>query len=137
MTTVQVQDVSAAQPEQVWAVLTDVRDWPRWSAFDEARVLSGEGVGQVHELRAGKVTGRERVTALEPPRRMAYELLAGLPLRDYRAEVVLEPTGEGTRIRWRADFRSKVPGTGWLAAKQLTPVLQALTTDLARAAESS
>lgn len=39
---------------------------------------------------------------------------AGLPVRDYRADVDLEPNAEGTRIRWHVSFSPKVPGTGWL-----------------------
>ncbi|MGH3942556.1 MAG: hypothetical protein ACRDTG_28825 [Pseudonocardiaceae bacterium] len=32
----------------------------------------------------------------------------------YRGDVDLEATEGGTRIRWRASFLPKVPGTGWL-----------------------
>ena len=34
----------------------------------------------------------------------------GLPVRDYRADVDLEPNAEGTRIRWHVSFSPKVPG---------------------------
>jgi hypothetical protein len=49
-----------------------------------------------------------------PDRRLGYVLLAGLPLRDYRANVDLTPERGGTAIRWYSDFGAKVPGTGWL-----------------------
>lgn len=32
------------------------------------------------------------------------DLLSGLPVRDYRAEVMLRPAGRGTDIRWRSTF---------------------------------
>jgi hypothetical protein len=51
---------------------------------------------------------------LVPDRRLGYVLLAGLPLRDYRANVDLTPERGGTAIRWYSDFEAKVPGTGWL-----------------------
>jgi len=41
-------------------------------------------------------------------------LVSGLPLRDYRADVVLTPEGTGTRIEWSSSFRPKIPGTGRL-----------------------
>jgi hypothetical protein len=37
----------------------------------------------------------------------------GMPIRDYRADVDLQPSQGGTTIRWRSSFRPKVPGTGW------------------------
>jgi hypothetical protein len=43
-----------------------------------------------------------------------YELLAGLPLRGYRADIDLTPADGGTVIHWRSRFTAKVPGTGWL-----------------------
>ncbi|HEY3690231.1 MAG TPA: SRPBCC family protein [Pseudonocardiaceae bacterium] len=46
--------------------------------------------------------------------RFSYLHLSGLPVRDYRADVDLEPNAEGTRIRWHVSFSPKVPGTGWL-----------------------
>jgi len=55
----------------VWPLLADARTWPRWAPFDEAEVESGEGVGEIRRFRAGRVTTRERVTAIEPPRRYA------------------------------------------------------------------
>jgi hypothetical protein len=40
----------------------------------------------------------------------AYELLSGLPIRDYRAGVTLAPAAEGgTAIRWRSSFRPGFP----------------------------
>jgi len=68
---------SAAPPERVWALLADVSTWSRWAPFDEAEVESGEGVGEIRRFRAGRVTTRERVTELDPPRRYAYEFVSG------------------------------------------------------------
>lgn len=128
---------SAAPPERVWELLVDVERWPAWSVFDEAHVESGSGVGRVQRLRNGRVTGRERVTALEPPRRMTYELLSGLPLKDYVGEVLLTPVGEGTAITWRSTFRGAFPLAGALVARGLQPMLQQHAQALAREAERS
>jgi uncharacterized protein YndB with AHSA1/START domain len=83
MLEIDVEAGSAAPPDRVWPLLADVRTWPRWAPFDEAEVESGEGVGEIRRFRVGRVTTRERVIALEPPRRYAYEFLSGLPIRDY------------------------------------------------------
>ena len=99
MLEIDVEASSSAAPERVWALLADVGSWPTWAPFDDAQVESGQGVGEIRRFRSGRVTSRERVVALEPPRRFAYEFLSGLPIRDYQAEVTLAPTAEaGTAI---------------------------------------
>jgi uncharacterized protein YndB with AHSA1/START domain len=136
MLEVDVEAHSAAPPERVWALLADARSWTRWAGFDEAHVEGGEGVGEVRRYRRGRVTGRDRVTAFEPPRRFAYEFLSGLPVRDYRAEVTLTPASDaGTHIRWRSRFDPKIPGTGWLLRRRLRGFLAELAEGLAREGE--
>jgi len=133
---IDVEASSSAAPERVWALLADVGSWPTWAPFDEAQVESGQGVGEIRRFRSGRVTSRERVVALEPPRRFAYEFLSGLPIRDYQAEVTLAPTAEaGTAIRWRSSFRAKIPGTGWVLRRNLTKFIAKTAEGLAREAE--
>ena len=136
MLEIDVEASSSAAPERVWALLADVGSWPTWAPFDEAQVESGQGVGEIRRFRSGRVTSRERVVALEPPRRFAYEFLSGLPIRDYQAEVTLAPTAEaGTAIRWRSSFRAKIPGTGWVLRRNLTKFIAKTAEGLAREAE--
>jgi len=133
---IDVEASSSAAPERVWALLADVGSWPTWAPFDDAQVESGQGVGEIRRFRSGRVTSRERVVALEPPRRFAYEFLSGLPIRDYQAEVTLAPTAEaGTAIRWRSSFRAKIPGTGWVLRRNLTKFIAKTAEGLAREAE--
>jgi uncharacterized protein YndB with AHSA1/START domain len=127
---------SAVPPERVWALLADARSWPRWSPFDEATVEEGSGSGELRRFRAGRRTTRERVTGFEPPQRFAYELVSGIPIRDYRAEVTLTPDGAGTTIRWHSRFNPKIPGTGRLAQRQLQRFIERTANGLAREAES-
>ena len=128
--------ISAAPPERVWELLADGRTWATWAPFDESTVEEGAGVGELRRYRAGRRTTRERVTALEPPRRLAYELVSGIPIRDYRAEVTLHPVeGGGTEIHWHSTFRAKIPGTGWFAQRRLARFIEQTATGLARAAE--
>lgn len=107
MRAIEVVTESAAPPEQVWALLADVRTWSRWASFDEASVESGSGIGEVRVLRAGRTVLRERVTVLEPPYRFGYEIVSGLPGRGHEAEVLLTTTPSGgTRIEWSASVEA-------------------------------
>ncbi|HEX6167542.1 MAG TPA: SRPBCC family protein [Acidimicrobiales bacterium] len=110
---------SPAPPSAVYGLLVDVATWPGWSGHKTAELVErgegdGDGVGAVRILRRGGVSSREQIVELVPDRRLGYILLAGLPLRDYRANVDLTPERGGTAIRWYSDFGAKVPGTGWL-----------------------
>jgi predicted ester cyclase/uncharacterized protein YndB with AHSA1/START domain len=137
MPEIDVRASTAAPPEQVWALLADVRTWPGWAGFDEAAVETGSGVGEVRRFRLGRRTSRERVTVLEAPHRFAYELLSGLPIRDYRAEVTLEPRrGGGTEIRWRSSFEPQVPGTGGVIRTRLEGFIARAARALATVADA-
>ena len=134
---IDVSTHSKAPPERVWALLADARSWPRWAPFDQAMVEEGDGLGELRKFQAGRRTTRERVTAFEPPRHLGYELVSGIPIRDYHADVTLTPGSEGTEIRWRSQFRAKIPGTGALARRQLERFIEATAKGLAREAEVS
>jgi hypothetical protein len=68
------------------------------------------GVGAVRALHVLGPPVRERVTAFEPPSRMAYAMLSGAPLDDYVGEITLTPTEAGTLITWSIEFRPRFPG---------------------------
>jgi len=102
----------------VWPVLADSESWADWAPFDEITVEEGHEVGEVRRVRSGRITTRERVAEFEPPHRYVYEIVSGLPVRDYVAEVLLSSLGDGTEVRWQARFRARIPGTGW-ALKRL------------------
>jgi hypothetical protein len=108
-----------AEANAVYALLRDGASWPRWTSIESFQLERAgrwepEGVGAIRIFRKGKVTGRDQVAELIPDRRFSYLHLSGLPVRDYRADIDLEPTEEGTRIRWQVSFTPRVPGTGWL-----------------------
>ena len=133
--------VAAAPTDAVWARLADITTWSEWGQWDETtRVRDGEpvpdGEGALREFRRGRKTHVEEVVAFEPPRRLAYEVRSGFPVRDYHAEVTLEPVGGGTRIRWVADFDGTNPATGWVVEQALRRFFPATARALARAAEA-
>ncbi|MGH2969855.1 MAG: SRPBCC family protein, partial [Solirubrobacteraceae bacterium] len=120
MQEIDVHAHSSAAPERLFALLADAASWPEWSPLEELESVEGEGSGQLRRYRTGRVHGVERVTTFEPPERFGYELLEGLPVRDYRAQVTLAaaPAG-GTDVRWRSAFEPKLPGTGWAIRRRL------------------
>jgi hypothetical protein len=116
---IDIQVHTCAKATAVYALLRDGASWPRWGPIDSFQLERAgerepEGVGAIRIFRKGTVTGRDQVAELIPDRRFSYLHLSGLPVRDYRGDVDLEPAGEGTRIRWHVSFTPKVPGTGWL-----------------------
>jgi uncharacterized protein YndB with AHSA1/START domain len=126
---------SAAPAERVFALLAGAGSWTEWASYDEAQVETGSGVSEVRTFRSKDVATRERVIALEPSKRLAYELLAALPVVDYTAEVMLEAAdGRGTDIRWRTSFKPAIPGTGRLVQRRLEHFLAEIAAGLARAA---
>jgi uncharacterized protein YndB with AHSA1/START domain len=137
MQEIDVKAESEAAPERVWALLADARSWPRWAPFDEAMVEEGAGLGELRRFQTGRRTTRERVTGFEPPKRLEYELVSGIPIHDYRAEVTLAPAGDGTAIRWHSHFRAKIPGTGGLARRSLERFIEQTAEGLAREAEKA
>jgi hypothetical protein len=115
---------TSAGAEVVYALLRDGATWPEWSPLgsfklERAAEDEPEGVGAIRVFRTGRVTTREEIVELVPARRFSYRLLSGLAIRDYRADIDLEPTEEGTVIRWHSSFDPKLPGTGWLYRRQL------------------
>ncbi len=140
--TIKVATQSAAAPHAVFALLKDGSTWPQWSSFD-AFELERAGLNEPFGLGAIRVfitrvsRAREEVVALIPDRQLGYILLSGLPFRDYRAEVTLDPLpGGGTRINWHSRFYAKYWGTGWFWRLFMMMVLNDIAKKLAKASET-
>jgi hypothetical protein len=136
---------STAPPSDVWALLLDARSWPLWTPIDaleteQSTSLSADGrdgVGAVRAFRTGKVVSKERITALEPERRFAYEGVENPQLRDYQAAIELaELPGGGTRIRWHGTFSARW-GIRWFMRWYLRRFMGTMATGLAEHAAES
>jgi hypothetical protein len=115
---------SAAGPAAVYELLTNGATWPVWSPIDSFELekegaAQPEGIGAVRVFRRGRTVGRDTIVELVGDRRFGYTHVSKLPIKDYRADVDLEPDGGGTRIRWRASFTPTVPGMGPLLRRAL------------------
>jgi hypothetical protein len=135
---IDVHTQAHASPQQVWTVLADTASWEDWAPFDEVTVEQGYELGEIRRLRSGRITTRERIVGFEPPRRYVYEIVSGLPIRDYLAEVLLSPlAGDGTEVRWQARFEAKIPGTGWILKRLLQGAIRKGADALVRRADGS
>lgn len=140
---IDVRTTTSAEPAAVWALLADSTTWPAWTPIERAEILSpgkADGVGEVRTFKTGRVTVREEIVERTRERRLTYVLLAGLAVREYRAEIDLTPqeAGRGTAIRWHTTFRAKVPGTGWLYRRALERATRTFVDGLAgRAARAA
>ena len=135
-----VEARTTAPAAVVWPLLGEARRWHEWSFLTASgRERDGapdpDGVGAVRRFTSHGIGSREEVVAWDPPHRLGYVVLSGFPVRDYRADVTLEPSGAGTRIEWAGSFDPKVPGTGRVLQAVLVRMMQRFADDLARYAD--
>lgn len=132
---------TTARPEQVWDLLVDAPNWPRWSRIPKASYEregdpAPHGVGAIRNFGTGPMVSREEVVAFEAPHHFAYVLLSGLPIRGYRADVHLVPDGTGTEIEWSGGFdaTSRLQGAFWNAVLR-SVIIRTIARALAKAAD--
>jgi uncharacterized protein YndB with AHSA1/START domain len=133
---IDVRATTAADPDAVWRLLGDSSTWPQWTRIDAyalERPGDGDGLGEIRRFTTGRYRVREEIVEREPRRRLTYTLLSGLPLRDYRAEIDVEPADGGAAIRWHTTFRPKLPGMGWVYRRALEGRTREFVDGLARA----
>jgi hypothetical protein len=139
---IHVEERSAAAPAAVFALLARTEGWPEWSSMSKGELeepapgSEPEGVGALRRFTTGRRVSRERVVVFDPDRQLSYELLSGLPLGGYRADVTLAPTDDGgTLITWHSTFRPARRATGWLYRAALGRFIARTARQLARGAE--
>ncbi len=118
---VEAEQIAAAAADDVWALVSDITTYSRWGPWSEAAYRSpGEtsprGPGAVYWLRSSRRYGLvrpvsvEKILDTEEGRRLAYTVIGGIPVRNYRAEITLTPAASGTHIRWAASFDQTLAG---------------------------
>ena len=127
--------------EVVWDVLTDHAAYRSWTPVPTSRLVTPgssepNGVDAVRFLGVGPLGTKEKVLVSEPPRHLAYTVVSGLPVREYRADARLaEGDGNGTELEYTGSFRPLVPGTGPVLGLLIRTALSALVGSLARESE--
>ena len=107
----------ACPPEQVFDMLADLRNDPKWnSRVSSAELRSPEPIGQGSQFAVvnGGTAYDVTITTYERPSRLVYEA-SGNP--DLTIACTLTPAGEGTELESDFDFRPKE------ALKVLFPLL--------------
>ena len=105
-----------AEPSVVWDVISDHQGMLLWTPFRKAILETygdprPNGVGAIRALYLIGPPTREQIIDFEPPHRLRYRLLSGLPFSDYVGEITMVPEGAGTRLSTDLRFRARVPGT--------------------------
>lgn len=135
-----VEAVTRAPVDVVWPLVGEARHWHLWS-FLTASGLEREGspvpegVGAIRKFTVFGVGSREEVVAWDPPGHLAYRILSGFPVRNYRSDVTLTPDGTGTRIEWAGTYDPKWPGSGGILAAVLGIMMRRFAHDLASYAD--
>jgi len=125
---------SAAPRSEVWRKLADLESWHEWGPWtkttldDDIRTM----VSDRKRLTGRPYVMKERVIALVPEERFEYELISGLPVRNYRATVTLTDAGDGTDIHWSSSFKSPWPGFGWMWRGAMLKVIRDVSERLAQ-----
>jgi uncharacterized protein YndB with AHSA1/START domain len=132
-------DVSAAA---AWRFLVDPEKMNLWSDARITLLAVGDadepgGVGAMRRITI-RALGRESafdevIEVSEPPHRLVYRVVRGLPIRDHRGEITIvdQPSG-GSKLTWTVDADFLVPGLGVGAGMVLRAQLQSSLIGLQR-----
>lgn len=100
-----------AAPDKVYALVAAPRSWQQWSAWnqrDPAMTITysgpDSGPGAAWDWKsATQGNGGMRLTAAEPPQRIAYEIRFEGFDRPSTGELRFKPVGAGTEVTWTMD----------------------------------
>jgi uncharacterized protein YndB with AHSA1/START domain len=130
----------AAPPEIVFDVLTDHRRYAEITPLRKAELeREGEpepnGVGAIRVLTVAGPPMREEVLAYDRPRRFAYKMLSGLPVRDHVGTVELQPSDGGTEVTYAVKTTPTVPLAGPVFLAVLKKAIRDLLGGVAKESE--
>jgi uncharacterized protein YndB with AHSA1/START domain len=127
-------------PEVAFSLATDPAHMNRWSTAKVRSTRLGDGhhpagVGAMREVtlpgRGGRVL-EEVVEASEPPRRFAYRVVRGAPVRSHLGVMTFSPTAAGTRFTWEVDVDAPWPALEVILRRTLLPELEVSVAALVR-----
>lgn len=140
MATIDVSRTVAAPVETVWDVVTDLRGMSEFTRFRRVELeREGDpppnGLGAIRVMHLVGPPVREQIITFEPPRRFAYRLLSGIPVKDHVGTIELEPAGEGTRMSYVLETTPKVPVVGSALIPVIRNVVDGIAAGIAAEAE--
>ncbi len=108
--------VVKAPAQIVWSVVSDHEGMAAWGLGWHVTLLrrgadDRNGVGALRKVKQAVPAPAivEEIVAFEPPHRMAYRAVSGVPLRNYRGEIRLRPVSDGTEITYTISADRRVP----------------------------
>jgi uncharacterized protein YndB with AHSA1/START domain len=129
-----------APAEVVFDVASDHAGYARFSRLRSSSLEregdpAPNGVGAIRALRMIGPPVREEITEFEAPRRFAYRMLSGVPVRSHTGTVEVIPEGERSHLRVAIDSvpLSFIPGGAWVAV--MRPVFKQVLVGIARESE--
>ncbi|WFR72538.1 SRPBCC family protein [Prescottella defluvii] len=104
--------VVAGDADSVWAHIGDFDGLGAWHPAVPPAELEGDPtrVGSIRTFSVdGQVVARELLVARDPEARTySYQVLDPmLPISDYVATLAVTPQGDGSEIRWSAEYKSE------------------------------
>lgn len=124
---VNVSESFPVPPERLFEIISDHEGMGEWLDARVSIIATGPegGVGTVRRVAARGLAIDEEVTYFDPPRRLVYRIVRGLPgLRFHRGEMLVEPWGEtGSQLTWDVILDSAIPGLPQVMAAVLRPAL--------------
>jgi uncharacterized protein YndB with AHSA1/START domain len=141
---VAAEQTAQATPEAVWELVSDATRYPQWGpwsagAYQQPGDESPGGAGAVYWLRSSHraylrhATSVEKILEADEGRRLAYTVIGGIPVRNYRAELTITPAPDGTRVRWAATWDATLAGR--IVRRTLRKLYPQIVADLVAAAE--
>jgi uncharacterized protein YndB with AHSA1/START domain len=142
---VEAEQTAKATPETVWAIISDPTQYPQFGHWSAAGYRNKDGdpppgtVGNVYWLKSSRrtylryATSVEKILELNEGRSLAYTVVGGIPVKNYRAEITLTPVEGGTHIRWAATWDSTLGGR--IVHRTLVVLYPELVAAVARLAE--
>jgi uncharacterized protein YndB with AHSA1/START domain len=113
-----------APVERVFAYLAEHENLATLFGTRIVRVRDGDternGAGSCRRLSFnGLLPFEETVTAFAPNERIVYRITKGTPMREHEGVMAFSTAGGGTRLDYRIQFGSAVPGLAPLVARVL------------------
>jgi hypothetical protein len=140
MKSYEASSVINADPNQIWAVLTDVSAYPRWDSGVErveGTVSPGAKIKVFSEANPGRAFA-VTVSELVPGERMVWS--GGLPLGLFRGvrTYALSPAGDGaTEFSMREEYTGPMLPLIWPSIPDLQPSFDKFAAGLKKQAEAA
>jgi polyketide cyclase/dehydrase/lipid transport protein len=113
---VEAEGKTLAEVGTVWALVADANTYAHWGPWNDGGydppAKGPSGAGSVQWFRLGRrTTSVEKIVEVDVPNRIVYTVERGIPVKNYRAEIILTPSvPSGTSIRWAATWDDTLMG---------------------------